>query len=1020
MPRYLSINGRTVEEYSPDGYSRVRIVDVGYEYNYVVEPVALTQEELTQLEDVMDRLSYEVEPRGLLRAEVLEKYLRDWGLSDRVVYTVLSQVIGYSWLEPLMRDEYLEDIQCFKSDLPLRVTHRSYGLVNTNIVPSGEEVDRMVRLLAYRGGSSVSVFRAREDSVILPTGDRCALTFRSEISPTSSFTIRKFPRRPWTPTKMIRTGMVTPEAMALLWLCIDAKLPIMVFGAMGTGKTSFINALAMLIRPDASITLVQDAPEMRIFHENVLSLYERKSTTAGETGRVTLEDLLAHALRRSVDYVSVNEVRSRREVYSFAQAVALGHGGLCLPYDQLVPMIVDGKAGIYKIGEIVEKALRGEVGEICVLAWNGEKAIWAPVSRVVKKRGSKRFLRIKLEGGVEFEVHEEHPIIVYKNGFLIRKKASEVEKGDLIPVLKYIPMLEPRMEYLDVIEVLGGRYGEKLYVEGAEALLKEIDYKKLRELLPDVNYHTMWDWWRRNAAMPLSHYLKIEPSKSYRYRIRVKYGAKGRRSIPAVLRLDRDFGYVIGLFLADGSLAYDEKDSLPTKTVFYVRAEDVSEVIERLKRIGLPEEAIGVSRTESAKAKAVRVYSKVFALLLYHILNGRVRDYNRTVPLNIALRAPEEFRKGLLEGYWSGDGSLVRVGVNALRALASTVNKELGHSVALVGKTLDIHIIIKTTLNDGGFSSRSSRVYCLQVAGADSLKNFLKAIDWRDRVDVKGRGRLRYSDGLILCRVISVEEVEKNSALYDFEVPTYHNFAICGNCVLTSNTSIHTDSIEGIFARLKGYGVEEPLAENIKVVVGTGLFLAEREGRRVRLRRVRGIYFVKKLEDYRPVYDVLYEYDPSRDTLVEKNNSIVDYLADRLYITPSDLHREWKKRTTFLELSFKAGVFEGDELFPLLKEFRHDPQGTIEKLKAMTMKAKPVPEEKYLVIASMEEVKYCPHCGYQLPARARSCPKCGFVLIPRIPKGEVEKLLLELEEKRGGKVEREEEGEGEEGKWVEV
>jgi len=45
-----------------------------------------------------------------------------------------------------MRDEYLEDIQCFKSDLSLRVTHRSYGLVNTNIVPSGEEVDRMMRL----------------------------------------------------------------------------------------------------------------------------------------------------------------------------------------------------------------------------------------------------------------------------------------------------------------------------------------------------------------------------------------------------------------------------------------------------------------------------------------------------------------------------------------------------------------------------------------------------------------------------------------------------------------------------------------------------------------------------------------------------------------------------------------------------------------------------------------------------------------------------------------------------------
>ena len=55
---------------------------------------------------------------------------------------------------------------------------------------------------------------------------------------------------------------------------------------------------------------------------------------------------------------------------------------------------------------------------------------------------------------------------------------------------------------------------------------------------------------------------------------------------------------------------------------------------------------------------------------------------------------------------------------------------------------------------------------------------------------------------------------------------------------------------------------------------------------------MKGIYFVRRLEDYRPVYDILYEYDPSKDTLVERNNSIVDYLTSRLYITLSDLVRE--------------------------------------------------------------------------------------------------------------------------------
>ncbi|OYT26085.1 MAG: hypothetical protein B6U95_07960 [Thermofilum sp. ex4484_82] len=105
----------------------------------------------------------------------------------------------------------------------------------------------MVRLLAYRGGSAVSLYRPVEDTVILPTGDRAALTYKSEVSPGSSFTIRKFPRNPWTPTKMIN-----PKAMALLSLCLDAKIPILVYGPMRSGKISLINSLVTMINPENS------------------------------------------------------------------------------------------------------------------------------------------------------------------------------------------------------------------------------------------------------------------------------------------------------------------------------------------------------------------------------------------------------------------------------------------------------------------------------------------------------------------------------------------------------------------------------------------------------------------------------------------------------------------------------------------------------------------------------------------------------------------------------------------------
>jgi len=327
MPQYLNISGKIIRTYSPDGFTRIDIIDREYEYVYKVVPIKLSNEEQLILKRVMDELSYILKPSELTSAEKMEEVLRKRGLSDKLVYLIKSEIVGYSWLEPLMRDDNLEDIQCFHANVPLRVTHKDYGLIQTNIIPSDDEVDRMVRILAHRGGSGIHRSRPILDSVILPTGDRAALTYRSEVSPTSSFTIRKFPRYPWTPTRMMLTHMISPEAMALLWLAIEAKLPIIIFGEMGSGKTSLANALGCLIKPTASITLVQDVPEMRIPHENLISLSERKSFTVGSVGEIKLDSLVAHALRRSTDYLIVNEVRYA-EARAFAQHVATGHGGI--------------------------------------------------------------------------------------------------------------------------------------------------------------------------------------------------------------------------------------------------------------------------------------------------------------------------------------------------------------------------------------------------------------------------------------------------------------------------------------------------------------------------------------------------------------------------------------------------------------------------------------------------------------------------------------------------------------------
>lgn len=320
MPKYLNYTGKIVEIYAPDGLSRVVILESNEFYFYRLDPPSLDEHEKTQIENAMKTLAFKLNPKIIVDAEKLKNYLENVGFNEIQIQAVMSKVQGYSWLDPLIRDDRLEDIHCFRPGVPLRVVHSDYGLLITNVVPSREEVDEMVRLLAYRGGSSISLFKPIRDSVILPTGDRAALTYRSEVSEASSFTIRKFPRDPWTPSRMIAYGTVSPEAVALLWLMVDAKIPILVYGPMRTGKTSIVNALVMLVRPDASIALVQDSPEMRVYHDNVLSLFT--------SDRIGFRELAKLALRKSVDYLIVNEVRVREEAYWWAQLVGTGHGGL--------------------------------------------------------------------------------------------------------------------------------------------------------------------------------------------------------------------------------------------------------------------------------------------------------------------------------------------------------------------------------------------------------------------------------------------------------------------------------------------------------------------------------------------------------------------------------------------------------------------------------------------------------------------------------------------------------------------
>jgi flagellar protein FlaI len=156
-------------------------------------------------------------------------------------------------------------------------------------------------------------------------GDRIALTYAGELTPgTSTITVRKFPRSPYTTIDLIRKGTLSKVAAAYLWTMIEERKFVMIAGPTGSGKTTLLSALLQLLPPSWKILTLEDYhPEINLsWHKNWHRFVTRR--TLGETA-YSLADILRLSLRHRPDYTVVGEVRGTEAQVMFS-AAATGHG----------------------------------------------------------------------------------------------------------------------------------------------------------------------------------------------------------------------------------------------------------------------------------------------------------------------------------------------------------------------------------------------------------------------------------------------------------------------------------------------------------------------------------------------------------------------------------------------------------------------------------------------------------------------------------------------------------------------
>ncbi|MGC8937111.1 MAG: ATPase, T2SS/T4P/T4SS family, partial [Candidatus Methanomethylicaceae archaeon] len=783
-----------------------------------------------------------------------------------------------------------------------------------------------------------------------------AVTFADEVTlPGSTIAIRKFPENPLSMAHLLQLGTLTPLMAAYLWLVAEYKGFIMTIGAMGTGKTTCLNCILTMIDPTLKIATVEDVPELKIPHTSWQRFKARHTYSITEAKfDVDLMDLVKLSLRYRPDYIVVGEVRGE-EVRALIQAAALGHGCLCLPGDEPLAFMNGRSLRLAPIGELVEGTLEGKYKDVSVFSMDPKtwKLVPSKVKRVFKVPSDGKVLRIRLEGGKEFRVSPDHPLLVLDENGLMTKQAANVKSGECVPVVKKIPV-DNIMSVLDLLELQEIRKLPKVYVELRGEALSALNAEEVRRGLYRAGYscYNLYDWSRGRGAMPLSAYFVVEElsnTKIFRERLRLRYGPKSKsyNSIPARLSLDEDFGAVVGWYLAEGCIPMRRK----TLLLYFGRPKEM--YVGHLYRS--LEKAFGIlPKTYKYKKEnmCIDAQSKILALVFEKLFGSN--SYNKKLP-EFILQTPEPFRKALIRWYWLGDGTSIKRGKNALNYSASTSSKDLAQGLIWVLKSLGIDASIYVVREENGgiingrrISSKSPH-YTIRIAGGSSSKKFAEImrsslttrysfadvlpsfllkrrvkgrnIVWFTATNEKLRGHIKQAYEKLLggdvyfARVVEVAEEPYEGWLYDVE--TEHGNFVHSTCVVTHNCSIHGESPEAALIRMKSPPMDVP--EGNLMLIWCFVLLG-----RVRLpdgTMVRRVLEVTEVEpkDGRIELKRLFTWNARSDTFTPEDAEAVVKRSYRLKaiqrmtgMTDEELADELRRRAEYLE----KAVEEGKLLYP--------------------------------------------------------------------------------------------------------
>ena len=241
----------------------------------------------------------------------------------KIVKEIIEDITGFGPINTFILDSDVSEIMVNGPDQIYIEKSGSIVKTDTKFRDNAhvmQVIDKIVEPLGRRIDESSPMVDAR-----LPDGSRVNAIIPPLAINGPTLTIRKFSKDPFTINNLIEKDSLSKDMAVFIDACVKAKLNVFVSGGTGSGKTTTLNVISSFIEADERIVTIEDAAELNLWQDHVISL-ESRPPNIENTGQISIRDLVKNSLRMRPDRILVGEVRGD-ETIDMLQAMNTGHDG---------------------------------------------------------------------------------------------------------------------------------------------------------------------------------------------------------------------------------------------------------------------------------------------------------------------------------------------------------------------------------------------------------------------------------------------------------------------------------------------------------------------------------------------------------------------------------------------------------------------------------------------------------------------------------------------------------------------